>query len=182
MGGHLVLVGYMGSGKSTLGPRVAEVLGMPFVELDSRIEEMAAMSIQEIFVSQGEARFREFESSVLRQTLAGPASVIATGGGVPMDDGNWRLVLDGNVVVHLSADTDELLDRIGVGGDRPLATGESPGEVRQQLVRILEGRRARYAEAPHTVDTSGRDVDSAASEVVAIGRRMGLGRPEGAGG
>ena len=175
MAGHLVLVGYMGSGKSTLGPRVAEMLGMPFVELDARIEEMASMTIEEIFVSQGEARFREFESSVLRQALAGPAAVIATGGGAPMDDANWRLILDGNVVVHLSADTEELLARIGIPGDRPLASGDDPEAVRDRLVSILDGRRARYAEAPHRVDTSHRDIESAASEVAAIARRHGLG-------
>lgn len=182
MSGHLVLVGYMGSGKSTLGPRVAAELGMPFIELDTRIEEMASMTIEEIFVSQGEARFREFESSVLRRALAEPPSVVATGGGVPMDDANWALILDGNVVVHLSADSDELLGRIGVGGGRPLAEGGDAGEVRARLLRILEGRRARYAEAPHTVATGGRDIDASVAEVVAIGRRQGLGPgPGGAG-
>jgi len=65
----------------------------------------------------------------LRRALADPRSVIATGSGVPMDDGNWRLILDGNVVVNLSANTAELLERIGVGGGRPLASGGEPDEV-----------------------------------------------------
>jgi shikimate kinase len=148
---------------------------MPFVELDARVEAMTSMTIEEVFMTQGEARFREFESSVLRQTLEGPAAVIATGGGVPMGDDNWRLILDGNVVIHLRADTDELLGRIGIDDGRPLAQGEDPAEVRARLARILEDRQARYAEAPFSVNTSGRSVDAAVDEVVALARRMGAG-------
>jgi shikimate kinase len=182
---HLVLVGFMASGKSTLGARVAELLGRPFVDVDDSIEAMAGTTIEAVFAQQGETRFREFESAALQHALGGPPAVIATGGGAPEDDDNWRLMLDGNVVVHLSADPAELLRRIGSGDGRPLASATSQEAMNERLLSILERRQARYAEAPHTVTTSGRDIETTASELAGIARDAGLGQlaaEEGAGG
>lgn len=172
---HVVLVGFMASGKTTLGARVAELLGRPFVDVDDRIEALAGAGIDEVFARQGEARFREFESAALRQVLGGPPAVIATGGGAPMDDDNWRRIFDGNVVVHLHADAGELLARIGDGEGRPLTKSETPGAMRDRLLAILERRQARYAEAPLRIDSTGRGVEECADEVVALARGAGIG-------
>jgi shikimate kinase len=177
MATHLVLVGFMASGKTTLGARVAELLGRPFIDVDDSIEAMAGTSIEAVFAKQGETRFREFESAALRHALGGPAAVIATGGGAPEDDENWRRMLDGNIVVHLDADPSELLRRIGSGDGRPLASATSPGALSERLLAILERRQARYREAPYKVTTSGRDIETAAAELAGIARGAGLAEP-----
>lgn len=171
---HLVLVGFMASGKSTLGARVAEILGRPFVDVDDRIEAMAGAGIDEVFARQGERRFREFESAALLQALGGPPAVIATGGGAPMDDNNWSHIFHGNVVVYLHADAAELLRRIGDGEGRPLTNSETPDAMRERLLAILESRQARYAEAPLRIDSTGRSVEECAVEVVGLARGAGI--------
>src|SRR4030081_1648362 len=111
----------MGSGKSSVGPLVAETLGVEFLDLDQRIEEMTGRSIEALFEEQGEARFRVFESANLAQVLDRGGQVIAVGGGAVMDDRNWELIQGGNVVVRLSASDDAILERLAGGELRPLA-------------------------------------------------------------
>lgn len=180
MRGNLVLVGFMGSGKSAVGARVAEALGLTFVDLDQRIEELTGMSIDAIFEQQGEARFRALENASLARALAERRCVVAVGGGAVMDDANWALVRDGNIVVRLKASPAATLARLGGGEGRPLAGGgglrEDP-DLRARLMRLADTRESRYAEAAHQVDTTGRSVDDVAAEVAAIATDAGMGQP-----
>jgi len=177
MPASLVLVGFMGSGKSAAGRRAAELLDVEFVDLDARIEEMTGKSIEAIFEEQGEARFRVFESAVLAQVLAGGGRVVAVGGGAVMDDGNWALIRDGNVVVRLKASDEATLERLDGGELRPLAGGgklRDRPEARDRLLRLAAGREPRYAEAPHQLDTTGRNIDEVAAELAAVARGAGI--------
>ncbi|MEA2646215.1 MAG: shikimate kinase [Chloroflexota bacterium] len=184
MPGNLVLVGYMGSGKSTVGVRVAALLGLAFIDLDDLIEDGAGTSIAEIFRTEGEAHFRDLEASTLEQVLAGEGRVVATGGGAPMNDDSWGLMVADNTVVHLDASADSLVERVGLGDGRPLLEvgRDDPERLRERLVAILERRRGRYAQAPYRVDTTGRSIDEVVLDVVAVARDAGINGTRDAGG
>ncbi len=135
------LVGFMGTGKSTLGRQVAEQMGLPFFDLDERIEKAAGMKVAEIFAREGEEGFRRRESDALREIVetAGPF-VLATGGGAFTLDVNRRLMKSSGVVVWLDVPIGEILGRID-GGERPL--WKTPQEVRE----LHECRQSSYREA-----------------------------------
>lgn len=135
---HLYLVGYMGCGKTTLGPLVARALGCPFVDLDRAIEAEAGRPIPELFATEGEAGFRVREAAMLARLAAGPRQVVATGGGVVLDAANRALLRATGIVVALDAPVEELARRVA-GSGRPLAA--DPGAF---LARYQE-RRPRYA-------------------------------------
>ncbi|HXA42567.1 MAG TPA: shikimate kinase [Candidatus Solibacter sp.] len=184
MAKNLVLVGFMASGKSSVGRIVADQLDVEFIDLDEMVEGMTGKTISELFDQQGEARFRRFESAALAQALAGGGKVVAVGGGAVIDDRNWELIEKGaNVVVRLAASGDEILRRLDDGGGRPLAGGgrlrERP-DLREDLLRLAEAREPRYQEAAHQVDTTGREVVEVAVEVAAIAREAGVAEVAGA--
>jgi shikimate kinase len=167
--GNLVLVGFMGSGKSSVGRRVGEILDLPFVDLDQKIEEFAQMTVMEIFAQRGEEEFRRLEARAVQDALAHSGRVVALGGGAVMDERSWRLIRKGNVVVRLRATPRATLRRLEGGSGRPLAAS------REQLLQLLNSREPRYAEAAHQVDTTGRSVEAVAAEVARAARKGGLG-------
>jgi shikimate kinase len=176
---NLVLVGFMGSGKSSVGRLVAAAHGVDFIDLDQRIEEMTGQSIEAIFEQQGEARFRNFESAALARALADGGIVIAVGGGAVMDDRNWGLIQDGNLVVRLRASDEATLERLGDGQARPLAGSgrlrDQPA-LQQKLMSLAAARESRYAEAAVQLDTTGRTIETVAEEVAALARAAGIRR------
>jgi shikimate kinase len=178
MARNLVLVGFMGSGKSSVGRLVAASQGVDFVDLDQRIEEMTGQSIEAIFEQQGEARFRNFESAALARALAAGGSVVAVGGGAVMDDHNWALIQSGNLVVRLKASDEATLDRLGDGEARPLAGAgklRDQPELQQKLLTLAAAREGRYAEAQLQVETTGRSIEAVAAEVADLARAAGIG-------
>jgi shikimate kinase len=135
------LVGFMGAGKSTVGEPVAKRLGIPFVDLDERIESSAGMSVAEIFAREGESGFRDRESREIAKLVAAPGGFLAAaGGGAFAVEQNRRLMKASAVVVWLDVSAAEILRRID-GRDRPLFRTEP--EVRA----LHEQRRATYQEA-----------------------------------
>lgn len=160
----LWLIGMMGSGKSMVGPRVADRLGLPFIDLDDRVVDTAGIPIGEIFIGGGEARFREIESAALIEVADGAPAVVATGGGVVLDDRNVARMRATGTVVWLTADPSTMAGRIGGDLGRPLLDSGDPAE---RLAEILELRRDRYSTAAHwLVDTEGRDPDDVVEEVI----------------
>jgi shikimate kinase len=141
----------MGSGKSTLGGRVADRAGAPFCDLDTMIEGEAGMTIREIFATRSEAGFRALESRLLPEALQ-PGAVVALGGGTPVDDSNWRLITERALTVYLEVPFETIWKRIGPTSNRPLAIGRS----RSELEALLDERRARYEQASHRVDADRR--------------------------
>lgn len=138
---HLVLVGLMGSGKSSVGRRVAEALGRAFVDTDHLIEQREGRSIRDIFADVGEVGFRDIETDALTEVLASSvASVVATGGGIVVRETNRRLLAP-HVVVWLRASVDTLEARLASGASRrPLLDGD----VRRRLVELDRERRHLY--------------------------------------
>lgn len=143
----LALVGFMASGKSTVGQLVAARDGAPYHDLDEMVEASAGMTVRELFDRYGEEAFRELESRLLPAALE-PGAVVSLGGGAPMRDDNWRLIRTRALTIWLDAPLVRLLDRAGGGEDRPLFGGRTEGELQE----LLRSRLPRYREADHRVD------------------------------
>jgi shikimate kinase / 3-dehydroquinate synthase len=158
---NVVLVGFMGSGKSTVGPQLAQRLVREFVDLDDVIEAEAGRSVAEIFSSEGEAGFRERESRCLQRALTREGSVLAVGGGAPMREENWARLRDGNCVVALIAEPAELARRLNGATDRPLLQPGAPSVI----ASLLPSRVSRYLEADVVVKTDGIDPREVAEQV-----------------
>jgi shikimate kinase len=152
----------MGSGKSTVGSRVAQRAGAPFCDLDSMIENEAGMAIPEIFTIRSETGFRALESRLLPAALQ-QGAVVALGGGTPVDESNWRLISERAITVYLEVPFETIWKRIGGGTNRPLATTRS----RAELEALLDERRPRYEQASHRVDAD-KPLDVVTDEVLKI--------------
>lgn len=146
----IALVGLMGAGKTSIGRRLAQRLGLPFVDADAEIEAAAGTSIEEIFQRHGEAAFRDGERRVIARLLDGPAQVLATGGGAMMDPSTRALLRARAVTVWLRADLDLMLARVARRNNRPLLKGADPRAV---LEALIAERYPVYAEADITVDS-----------------------------
>lgn len=140
----LVLVGMMGVGKSTIGRKLAQDLGLPFVDADDAIVEAAKMSITEMFDLHGEASFRDGERRVIARLLDAGPSVIATGGGAFVQPETRALILEKGLPVWLDSDVDTLVERVGRNDKRPLLRG---GNVREIVSRMKAEREPSYAHA-----------------------------------
>ena len=143
----VVLVGMMGVGKSSVGKRLAGLLGFRFVDADDEIEKAAQMSVPEIFEAHGEAYFRDGERRVITRLMAdeGARTVIATGGGAFCNDGTRAQILDEGIAVWLDSDIDTLVERTARKNNRPLLQGGDPREI---LARLRDERRPHYSQAP----------------------------------
>jgi shikimate kinase len=149
----IVLVGMMGVGKSSAGKRLANALGLPFIDADSEIEKAAKMSIPEIFEAFGEAGFRDGERRVIARLVDGQPKVLATGGGAFCNEETRRLVLDQAIAVWLDSDVETLLERVSRRKNRPLL---QHGDPRETLTRLKRERDGFYAEAPiHVISNRG---------------------------
>lgn len=148
-GRHLVLIGLMGAGKSTVGRVLARRLGLPFVDADEAIEAAAKRSITDIFQDYGEAEFRRLEREVIARLLAGPQHVIATGGGAPMNPDTRARIRETAVSVWLRVRLATLAARTERRGRRPLL---AEGDVRETLRRLLEEREPVYSQADLVID------------------------------
>jgi shikimate kinase len=143
-GRHVVLVGLMGAGKTSVGRRLALKLGLPFVDSDQAIEESARMSIPEIFAVRGEAEFRTGERKVIARLLGEKQQVIATGGGAFMDPETRARIRETGVSLWLKADLPVLMRRVQRRPNRPLLHADDPEAVMRDL---MEKRYPVYAEA-----------------------------------
>lgn len=146
----IALVGLMGVGKSSVGRRLANTLGLPFRDADSEVEEAAGRTIPEIFAELGEPAFRDGERRVIGRLLEGPPHVLATGGGAFMNPETRALIKERAISVWLKADLDVLARRVGRKDSRPLLAGKDPIDV---LRAQAEARYPAYAEADITVET-----------------------------
>lgn len=163
-----MLVGLMGAGKTTVGRRVAERLGVTFTDTDELVEALAGVDVAEIFATRGEEHFRALERRAVADACAAPEpGVVACGGGAVVDPENRRQLRDRGLVVWLTAPVEVLAARVGAGAHRPLLATE-PATVLRRL-ETLRGD-AYAAAADVRVDTAGRDVEEVVDAVLAAAR------------
>jgi shikimate kinase len=160
---RIALTGFMGTGKTVVGRRLAERLGLAFVDLDELIEEEAGMGIPEIFASEGEAGFRRRERALIAAIANREDIVLATGGGAVLDPDNVRTLKTRGVLVCLQAEPQTILDRIGADTHRPLLHDYN----RMARVReLLEQRAPAYADADLVVETSRIEIEEVVDRIV----------------
>ncbi|HZM07060.1 MAG TPA: shikimate kinase, partial [Methylocella sp.] len=144
----IVLIGLMGSGKTSTGRRLAQMLNLPFADADAEIEIAAGMSISEIFAQHGESYFRDGERRVMARLLSGGPRVLATGGGAFMNEETRARIAASGISIWLKADLDVLWRRVRKRSHRPLLQG---GDPEQTLRALLEQRYPVYARADITI-------------------------------
>ncbi|GAB5347371.1 shikimate kinase [Alteriqipengyuania sp. 357] len=145
----IVLVGLMGAGKSTVGRRLATILGRSFIDTDDAIEDAAKLSIAEIFSEFGEDYFRDGERRVIARLIEEGHGVIATGGGAFVNPGTRALILDRAIAVWIDCDLETLVERTGRRDHRPLLRDGDPAKI---LDRLIRERTPFYREAPIRVE------------------------------
>ncbi len=162
---HIILVGMMGVGKSSLGRRLAQRLGLPLADSDLEIERAAGMGIRDLYASYGEEELRALERRVLSRLLAAPPQVIATGGDAFADEETRRLLKEGGVTIWMKAGLSTLTARIRRLDHRPLL---EPGEIAPRLAALLAAREGFYAEADFMLETDQKPVTRLIDEAVAL--------------
>ncbi len=159
---RVVLVGPMGSGKTTVGGVLAQRWGLGLRDTDADVERVDGRSVSDIFVESGEPTFRALENAAVREALAEHEGVLALGGGAVLDP-DTRAALAGHTVVFLKVGLTDAVARVGLGTSRPLLLGN----VRARVKALLDERAALYESvATLVVDTDGRTPDQVASEIV----------------
>lgn len=159
----LVLVGLMGAGKSTIGKRVAQMLGVPFIDADTEIEVASRMTIPELFERYGEPEFRDLERRVIRRILRTGPKVLATGGGAFMNEQTRKAIARAGVSVWLKAELDVLMERVSRKGNRPLLKTANPRATMQDL---MDKRYPVYELSDITVISRDEKKDVMAGEVI----------------
>ena len=167
----IYLAGFMGSGKSTIGPILANTLGFDFVDTDKIVEKKAGKRIIEIFTIDGEQAFRALEHVSLREIATRSHSVVSLGGGTIADEENFRLIHGSGIIVYLKLSPEEILQRVHHRTDRPLLTGASgerlPVEEIEKRVQDLLARREQfYARADVIIQTDRKRVGTTVDEIV----------------
>jgi shikimate kinase len=159
---NIILTGFMGVGKTSVGTRLAKDLGYAFVDTDELIEADQKTTITAIFSNFGEAHFRDVESRVIQKLLENEGQVVSTGGGAVIRDENRKAFKENGVTICLTAHPESIFNRIKHETHRPLLQVADPiTKVRE----LLAGREQFYRQADFVIDTSERSVDDVISEI-----------------
>jgi shikimate kinase len=159
---NIVLVGFMGTGKSTVGKVLAERLGWRFVDTDLNIEHKQGTSISDMFRDLGEPAFRQIESEAIAAVLEGSEQVIATGGGAVLAEHNRICMQKHGYVVALKAAAETIINRVKQDENRPLVQGD----VKERVHTLLEARKYTYDFADLIVDTSVATVEEIVEQII----------------
>jgi shikimate kinase len=150
---RIYLLGFMGSGKTTHGRKIARMMGYDFVDMDSWIEEAVQMPVSEIFLKHGEPYFRQQEVNAIKALSKKEQVVIATGGGAPCHGENMDLMKASGLTIYLKLPPEALLSRLKISKNkRPLLEGKSDEEMRQTIEEMLSQREPFYNQATMIID------------------------------
>jgi shikimate kinase len=161
---NIVLIGFMGTGKSSVGKQLAKKMNRLWVDVDNKIEEETKLKISEIFEKKGEPYFRDLERAAIEQVARGKNLVITTGGGAVLDDTNRANLKKNGIVIALWAMPETIYKRVKESRHRPLLKGE---DMKASIEKLLETRRSRYEEADKKFDTDGKTAQQVADEILA---------------
>jgi shikimate kinase len=168
----VLLIGFMGAGKTSVGEAVARRLGWRFLDFDRAIEKEAGMSVADLFRTKGEAVFRSLESEVGNRLLGQTAVVLASGGGWPVAEGRLESLTRETLTIWLRVSPAEAIRRARMQAEsRPLLDGADPMSDASELLRQ---RERRYARAQHGVDTDGSTVEDVTARILEILATQGI--------
>jgi shikimate kinase len=159
---NIILIGFMGTGKSSVGKALAERLNWQFVDTDQRIEKQQGMTISEMFRDLGEPAFRQVESETIDKVLQHSAQVIATGGGAVLAERNRQSMKKDGFVVALTAAAEIIIERVKRDESRPLVQGD----VTERVHTLLETRKHAYDFADLVIDTSKVTIDDVTRQII----------------
>jgi len=166
MKSNIVLIGFMGAGKTVIGKTIARSLDMRLVDMDKLIEEKAGMSINEIFSKYGEEHFRRLETEMSKECGEFCNTIISTGGGIVLNSKNIELLKKNSLVFLLWADVETIYERIKYKTDRPLLRVENP---LLKISELLEYRREMYEKScDYKIETDNKEIDEVAMEIKKI--------------
>lgn len=167
---NIILVGFMGSGKTTIAIKLSHKLKMGYVSIDNMIEKKEKATINEIFLKNGEDYFRDVETAVLREACTMDNAIIDAGGGAVMRDENWLIMKENGVTICLTADEDTIMARTKKYKHRPLLNVEDP---KQKIRSLLAKRAPFYAKADYCIDTANLTVNQVLDKIVEIVEEQG---------
>ncbi len=166
---NIVITGFTGAGKTAVGLVVAELLNRDFIDTDQIIQKRAGKSIAQIFTQSGEAYFRRMENELVAELSSKSSTVISTGGGTLLNNGNHQLLRESSLIFCLTARPEIVQERLAKVKDRPLL-GPSPSFAR--IKELLEERKENYARLPNHIDTSDISIQNVASKIIELFSRM----------
>ena len=162
---NIIFIGFMGTGKTAVSKKVAEVFGKTYISIDDEIERSIGRSIKEIFSTDGEPYFRRLEKQMVLITSQKKDLIVDTGGGVVLDEENMKLLGKTGTVICLWADVDTIYERTYFYGHRPLLNVENPKE---KISELLKKRKPFYEKAEYRIDTSKISIDEIVRKVKEI--------------
>ena len=158
---NIYFIGMMGSGKSTVGQTLSEIMQKPFIDLDSEIEKGTGKNISEIFDTDGEEQFRKMETKQLKQYSQ---SIVACGGGIVLKDENREFINENGVTILLTASMEELSHRLSDSGNRPLLADDN---TEAALKKLWLERQLHYLNtADFTIETDGKNPEQLTEEIL----------------
>lgn len=158
---NIVLIGFMGAGKSTIGRMLAKELGWTFMDTDRMIEEVTGYKIADLFKKFGEVRFRSEERLVVKRVGSENNTVISTGGGTFLDPHNRDLLKQKGIIIHLYVELEAALSRVKNRAERPLLM-----KSKEDIEALWKNRMEIYDQADLTVDTTNKDIDAITAEIL----------------
>ena len=164
---NIVFIGFMGTGKSSIGKLLAERLSFSFIDTDILIEKKMKMSIPKIFKQYGETYFRSCEKEVVKEAAGRSNIVISTGGGVPMFEANMQALKENSIIICLRANVETIMYRTRGRGHRPLLDSQ-----KEKIQELLDKRKPFYEKADFFIDTDNLSPIQIVGEIMAYLRRI----------
>ncbi len=166
----IILIGYMGSGKTTLAKLLSEKIQIPSYDLDQIIEEKEQKSISDIFKTKGEIYFRKQEHLLFKEILDSPQNLILSlGGGTPCYANNHELLKDEETIsIYLKASVDTILERLESVKDRPLLSGMAKDEKQEFIAKHLFDRSYYYNQAKYTISVDGKSPERIVQDIILL--------------
>lgn len=161
---NIILIGFMGTGKTAVGKRLASILNMNFYDTDQEIEKVTGMSINQLFQKHGEIRLKSEEALIIKKLTKLTNSIIATGGGIILDRNNIELLKQTGTLICLTADPEIIYERVKRRNTRPLL--RKGDDLHRNIIQLMDERQDFYKSADKTIDTTKLDFDEIINEIL----------------
>lgn len=171
MSSNIYLIGFMGTGKTTVGRLLAKELNMDFVDTDEFIEQGMGMTVPSIFGIYGEAFFRQLEHNALISIANRQGMVVSTGGGIVLRNDNIDIMRSSGVMVCLDASVDTIMRNVGSGKGRPVLDG---GDLRRNIIELMDKRRQFYCQADIIVNIDDKTLETISNDIIALLKQRGF--------